>query len=156
MRRNPFSYSNYRFSSILTLLIFLGAVHSILAQQAARLTQPVDDHARVTLPGTVHPLANARNDRGAASPDMQLERLQLILKRSPQQEASLQQLIRDMHTPGSANYHKWLTPEQFGEQFGPDDQDVQTIENWLQTQGFQIVKVNPGKQTLEIAGTVGA
>jgi subtilase family serine protease len=79
-----------------------------------------------------------------------------MLKRSPQQEASLQQLLRDMHTPGTANFHKWLTPDQFGQQFGPSDQDVQTIEDWLQTQGFQILKVNPGKQTLEVAGTVGA
>ena len=55
-----------------------------------------------------------------------------------------------------ANFHKWLTPDQFGQQFGPSDQDVQTIENWLQTQGFQVLKVNPGKQTLEVAGTVGA
>ena len=138
------------------LLVCLGAVHSTLAQQVARLTQPVNDHARVTLPGTVHPLANARNDRGAASPDMQLDRLQIILKRSPQQEATLQQLLRDMHTPGSANFHKWLTPDQFGQQFGPSDQDVQTIEDWLQTQGFQVLKVNPGKQTLEVSGTVGA
>jgi hypothetical protein len=137
------------------LLVCLGLVSSTLAQES-RLTQPVNDHALVTLRGTVHPLANAANDRGAASPDMHLERLQLMLKRSPQQEATLQQLLRDMHTPGTGNFHKWLTPEQFGQQFGPSDQDVQTIESWLQTQGFQVLKVNPGKQTLEVAGTVGA
>jgi trimeric autotransporter adhesin len=139
----------------LLLLVCLGPVPSTLAQES-RLTQPVNEHALVTLRGTVHPLANPANDRGAASPDMQLERLQLVLKRSPQQEAALQQLLRDMHTPGTANFHKWLTPEQFGQQFGPSDQDVQTIESWLQTKGFQVLKVNPGKQTLEVAGTVGA
>src|SRR5271156_4085153 len=139
----------------LVLLVSLGAVRSAPAQES-RVTQPVNEHALVTLRGTVHPLANPANDRGAASPDMQLERLQLVLKRSPQQEAGLQQLLRDMHTPGTANFHKWLTPEQFGQQFGPSDQDVQGIEDWLQTKGFQILKVNPGKQTLEVAGTVGA
>ena len=144
------------FSISAILLLCFGTVQSLMAQQAARLTQPVDAQARVTLHGTVHPLANARNDRGAASPDMQLERLQLVLKRSPQQEATLRQLLRDMHTPGTATFHHWLTPQQFGEKFGPADEDVQTIETWLQTQGFQILKVNPGKQTLEIAGTVGA
>ena len=117
---------------------------------SARLTQPW-----ITMPGLLCPVRSTRwpmprNDRGAASPDMQLDRLQLVLKRSPQQEATLQQLLRDMHTPGSANFHKWLTPDQFGQQFGPSDQDVQTIEDWLQTQGFQILKVNPGKQTLEV------
>ncbi|MGB0123407.1 MAG: hypothetical protein WBP63_08240, partial [Silvibacterium sp.] len=30
-----------------------------------RLTQPIDDNAVVTLKGTIHPLANAANDRGA-------------------------------------------------------------------------------------------
>ena len=139
----------------LVLLVSLGAVRPAPAQES-RVTQPVNEHALVTLRGTVHPLANPANDRGAASPDMPLERLQLVLKRSPQQEAALQQLLRDMHTPGTANFHKWLTPEQFGQQFGPSDQDVQTIESWLETKGFHVLKVNPGKQTLEVAGTVGA
>jgi hypothetical protein len=144
------------FLPALMLPLCLGAFHSTRAQQLPRLTQPVDDHALVTLHGTVHPLANAANDRGAATLDMQLERLQLVLKRSPQQEAALQQLLHDLHTPGTANFHKWLTPDQFGQQFGPSDQDVQTIESWLETQGFQVLKVNPGKQTLEVSGTVGA
>jgi subtilase family serine protease len=139
----------------LVLLVSLGAVRPAPAQES-RVTQPVNEHALVTLRGTVHPLASPANDRGAASPDMQLERLQLVLKRSPQQEAALQQLLSDMHTPGTANFHKWLTPEQFGKQFGPSDQDVQTIESWLEAKGFQVLKVNPGKQTLEVAGTVGA
>jgi len=37
----------------------LGAVYSVQAQQVVRLTQPVDENARVTLRGTVYPLANA-------------------------------------------------------------------------------------------------
>src|SRR6201986_3432671 len=139
----------------LVLLVSLGVVCLAPAQESRR-TQPVNEHALVTWRGTVHPLANPANDRGAASPDTQLERLQLVLKRSPQQEGALRQLLRDMHTPGSANFHKWLTPEQFGQQFGPSDEDVQTIEDWLQSQGFQILKVNPGKQTLDVSGTVGA
>ncbi len=155
MQRN-LSWLKKVFLSALMLPLCLGAFNSTRAQQLSRLTQPVDDHALVTLHGTVHPLANAANDRGAATLDMQLERLQLVLKRSPQQEAGLQQLLHDLHTPGTANFHKWLTPDQFGKQFGPSDQDVQTIESWLQTQGFQVLKVNPGKQTLEVSGTVGA
>ena len=141
---------------IFLVALCLGAFDYIRAQQLSRLTQPVDDHALVTLHGTVHPLANAANDRGAATLDMQLERLQLVLKRSPQQEAGLQHLLHDLHTPGTANFHKWLTPDQFGQQFEPSDQDVQTIESWLQAQGFQVLKVNPGRQTLEVSGTVGA
>ena len=119
-----------------------------------RLTQPIEDSARVTLKGTVHPLANKANDRGAAPESMPLDRIQVVLKRSDTQESALKTLITQMHTPGTASYHKWLTPEQFGQQFGPSDQDVATLEAWLQAKGFSVTKVNPGKQTLEIAGNV--
>ena len=59
---------------------------------------------------------------------MPLDRLQLILKRSDAQESALRQLVDDLHTPGSASYHKWLTPAQFGKQFGPSDQDIATVK----------------------------
>ncbi|HEX3985199.1 MAG TPA: Ig-like domain repeat protein [Acidobacteriaceae bacterium] len=120
-----------------------------------RLTQPIDDSARITLQHTVHPLANAANDRGAAPDGMALDRIQVVLKRSAAQESALKQLISDMHTPGTANYHKWLTPVQFGAQFGPSDQDIATVETWLQSKGFSVTKVDAGKQTLEMSGSVG-
>ena len=47
---------------IFLVALCLGAFDYIRAQQLSRLTQPVDDHALVTLHGTVHPLANAAND----------------------------------------------------------------------------------------------
>jgi trimeric autotransporter adhesin len=139
-------------------LSLLGTI-SLHAQAASslvtnRLTAPIDDTSLVTLKGTVHPLANAANDRGPAPDSMPLDRLQIVLQRSAAQESALQQLIHDEHTPGTANYHKWLTPAQFGAQFGPSDQDVATIESWLASKGFSIEKVNPGKQTLEVSGSV--
>lgn len=120
-----------------------------------RVTQRVDDNALVTLKGMVHPLANAANDRGAVPDSMRLDRIQIMLKRSSTQESALQQLIHDQHTPGTASYHKWLTPTQFGSQFGPSDQDIATLGSWLESKGFSVEKVNPGKQTLEISGSAG-
>lgn len=119
-----------------------------------RITQPINDNSLVTLHGTVHPLANAANDRGAAPDSMQLSRLQVVFKRSAAQEAALEQLIQEQHTPGSANYHKWLTPAQFGAEFGPSQQDVDTIEAWLESQGFNVGAVEPGRQVLNISGSV--
>jgi hypothetical protein len=119
-----------------------------------RLTQVVDDNARITLKGTVSPLARAANDRGAAPDSMPLERIQVVLKRSAAQESALQQLMHDQHTTGTASYHKWLTPAQFGDKFGPSDQDIATLEAWLESKGFNVEKVNAGKQTLDISGSV--
>jgi len=125
-----------------------------LAAPAVRITSPIDETQLVTLSHTVHPLANAANDRGAAPDGMQLDRLQLVLQRSPAQETALRQMISQMHTPGSPSYHQWLTPGQFGAQFGASDQDITTIETWLAGHGFAVSKVNPGKGTLEFSGSV--
>ena len=119
-----------------------------------RLTQLIDDKVVVSLKGTMHPLANANNDRGSADTSMQLERIQVLLSRSTAQEASLKQAIRDMHTPASASYHKWLTPDQFGKLYGPSDADIATLSNWLGAHGFTVTRVNPGKLTLEMTGSV--
>src|SRR5579875_3157317 len=119
-----------------------------------RITQPIDNNSLVTLQGTVHPLANAANDRGPAPASMQLSRIQVVFKRSQAQEAALQQLIQEQHTPGSPNYHKWLTPAQFGAEFGPSQQDIETIEAWLSSRGFSNVKVEPGNQVIEFSGSV--
>ena len=92
-----------------------------------RINQQIDENSRVTLKGTVHPFANRANDRGAAPDSMPLDRMTLFFKRSDTQESSLKKLIGDLHTPGSASYRKWLTPDQFGKQFGPSDQDLATV-----------------------------
>ncbi|HXR39214.1 MAG TPA: Ig-like domain repeat protein [Terracidiphilus sp.] len=130
---------------------------SALAQQAGpavRIVNPIDERQLVTIKGTMHPLANSRNDRGAAPDEMQLERMHLVLKRSNTQETALRQLIADLHTPGTANYHKWLTPDAFGKQFGPSDQDIAAVETWLAGHGFNVAQVNPGRQTIEFSGNV--
>ena len=122
---------------------------------ASRLTSPIVEASRVTLQGAVHPLANKANDRGLIPDGTKLERMQIVLKRSDEQESSLKRLVNDLHSPGSASYHKWLTPEQFGKQFGPSDEDVAKLESWLQAKGFTVTKLNPGRQVLEITGTAG-
>ena len=144
----------------LPLSVLAGALlcsTALFAQNAApavRVVNPVDENQLVTLKGTVHPLANARNDRGVAPDSMQLGRVHLVLKRSDSQQAALKQLIGDMHNPASPSYHKWLTPDQFGAQFGPSDQDLATVTTWLTGHGFNVTKVNPGKQTIEMTGNV--
>jgi uncharacterized membrane protein len=142
------------------------------ATVADRLTARIDENTRITLSGTVHPLVRAAKtgltpllrtnrvvvaeDRGAAPDGMKLDRMQIVLKRSDAQERTLRQTIQNMHTPGSASYHKWLTPDDFGRKFGPSDADVAKLEAWLLRKGFSLTRVNPGRQTIEIAGTAGS
>src|SRR5271154_482909 len=88
-----------------------------------RITQPVDATKLTLLRGNTHPLARAEFDNGAAPGTLPMEHMLLVLQRSPEQEAALEKLMAEQQDKSSANYHHWLTPEQFGEQFGPADQD---------------------------------
>jgi hypothetical protein len=118
----------------------------------ARITEAVDEKSLVTLKGNVHPLARAEFDQGAVSYGQPLHRMLLLLQRSPDQEAALQKMLEDQQNKSSANYHAWLTPAQFGQQFGPADADIQTVTNWLQSHGFQISNVTAGRTVIEFSG----
>src|SRR5271157_179132 len=144
--------------------MILCAVAMLLAGQAAwaqtatvpaRVVEAVDDARTVTLQGNVHPLARPEFDQGPVSDAQPATRMLLLLQRSPDQEASLRQLLDQQQDKSSSNYHAWLTPAQFGTQFGPADADIQAVTGWLQSHGFQNVKVGAGRTTIEFSGNVG-
>ena len=130
---------------------------SVAAQSQARpmITQAIDETKLVKLSGNVHPLAQAKYDQGAVPDTFPAARTLLLLNRPPEREAALQQFLNDVHRRGSASYHQWLTPQEFGSEFGPADSDIQTIKNWLSSQGFSVAKVSQSKQFIEFSGTAG-
>jgi subtilase family serine protease len=117
------------------------------------ITQPLVESQLTTLRGNTHPLALPQFDIGVAQPDMPMNRMLLVLKRSPEQEHSLRTLLDNQQDKASPQYHKWLTPDEFGTQFGPADQDVQIVTGWLQTHGFQVNRVSHGRTVIEFSGT---
>jgi subtilase family serine protease len=126
------------------------------AKVAARVTQPVDATNLVTLQGNTHPLARPEYDQGAAPDSLPMERMLLVLQRPAEQEAALRNLLDEQQIKSSASYHMWLTPEQFGEQFGPVDANIQAVTDWLGSQGFQVSRVAAGRTVIEFSGTAGA
>src|SRR5271166_237888 len=137
--------------------LFLDPFHShdTLAQVRPRVVEAVDNARRITLSGNVHPLARAEFDRGAVADSQPMNRVLLLLKRGDDQEAALQDYLGQQQSKSSPNYHAWLTPEQFGAQFGPADADIQAVVDWLTRQGFTIGKVYSGKTVIEFSGTAG-
>src|SRR5215472_866553 len=79
----------------------------------------------------------------------------LVLKRSPEQEATLHELLSDQQNRSSTNFHHWLTPGQFGSQLGPSDTDLQAVSSWLRSHGFAIVSQSRGRTIIEFSGTAG-
>ncbi len=139
----------------LSLTVALFSIAVWAQSPGTRITQNVDDQNLTVLRGNTHPLAQKKFDQGAAPASMPMHRMMLVLQRSPQQEHSLVTLLDSQQDKSSPNYHQWLTPDQFGQQFGPADSDVQTVTSWLQLHGFQVTRVSKGKTIVEFDGTAG-
>jgi len=118
-----------------------------------RVTEAVDESRLITLQGNTHPMALPEFDRGPAPAALPMERMQLVLTRSPEQQTALHALLDAQQDNSSASFHKWLTPEVFGRQFGPADQDVQVVSSWLQSHGFQVHHIAKGRTVIEFSGT---
>ncbi len=123
---------------------------------APRITQAVDEANLVQMHVKVHPLARPEFDRGAVADSQPMNRMLLVLKRSDQQETALRNLMDEQQTKSSPNYHAWLTPATFGQQFGVADADIQKVTGWLSQKGFTGIKVSPGNMFIEFSGTAGA
>jgi subtilase family serine protease len=125
------------------------------ATAAPRIVEPIDETNLVQQKGNTHPQARAEYDKGIVADSFPMQHIFLLLKRSPQQEAALQNFIDQLHDPSSANYHAWLTAEQLGSQFGPAQQDVETVKNWLRSHGFQVHRVYANGLLIDFSGTAG-
>lgn len=135
------------------------AAQSVSALQTApavpaRITQAIDETQLVRLKGNVHPLARLEFDQGPVADSTPMNRMLMVLQRSPEQQAALQELMGEQLSKDSPNYHKWLTPQQFGAQFGPADADLQAVTDWLTQHGFQGIKVAAGRTVIEFSGNV--
>lgn len=114
----------------------------------------IDNKVTTVLKGNTHPHARSEFDVGRSNLALPMERMVLVLKLSSDREARLQRLLHELHDPASANYHRWLTPEQFGLRFGASDEDIALVISWLASQGFSIQEVAKGRGWINFSGTV--
>jgi hypothetical protein len=141
---------------LLSLLWPISIPIALWAQTPAsqdRILEKVNEGALVTLRGNTHPLAQSQFDQGAAPPDLPMARMLLVLKRSDAQESALRTLLDEQQDLNSPSYHQWLTPDDFGKQFGPSDQDMQSVAGWLISHGFQVAGISRGRTVIEFSGS---
>src|ERR1017187_3260780 len=84
----------------------------------SQIVHDVDDTRLVQLRGNVHPEALPEYDIGFADPSLPMERMLLILRRSPAQESALEQFMAEQYDAHSPNFHRWLAPREFGALYG--------------------------------------
>lgn len=134
-------------------LLALVFASPLCAQVGPRITGRPDNSVLVRIPGTTNPLVGVAKEIGRAAGTLPMERMLLHLTSSAEQTAAIEQLLADQQDPASPRYHAWLTPEQFGEQFGAAQEDIDAITGWLESRGFQVTEVAAGRRSIEFSGT---
>ncbi len=124
-------------------------------QPANRILQPIEGGAAVALPGSVSPLVRAGRDLGQLNTSAPVAGITLWFQPTAEQRAQLDALVQAQQTPGSPLYHAWLTPEQYASRFGLSDADLARVENWLESQGFNVDRVSNSRTSITFSGTAG-
>jgi subtilase family serine protease len=142
--------------ALLSALAALGATSLARARlpgstaAAVRISQPIDE-SRLVSAGSAPRWALKQFDRGEVADSLPMEHMFVQLQRSAQQQAQLEQL----QDPNSANYHQWLSADEFGERFGPASSDIDTVTQWLGSHGLKVNQVFKGAVTIDVSGTAG-
>jgi len=132
-------------------IVLYSTVASALWAADNRVVRPVDPSRVTVLRGHVPAQAQPRNDLGTAAGSMALEYVTLRLKPAD----GLEQFLARQLDPSSPDYHRWLTPEQFGERFGVSTGDIGKVVSWLQSSGLQVHDVARGRHWITFSGTAG-
>ncbi len=147
--------STTQFGVGLAVLCLAGSAHcqEQTGQPTRRLiTQAIDENKMVTLAGNTRPEAVAKNDLGLVADSLPMD-MMLQLQLPAEKERELEQLTHDLEDPRSPSFHKWLTGDQFKQQFSLAPEDVQAITGWLQSEGFTVNFIFP--RSIDFSGTAG-
>ena len=69
-------------------------------------------------------------------------------------ENHLDQLVSQQYKKGSANYHKWITQDQFNSSFGPTAQEVKSVRNFMSAHGLTVVEIAENNMYVKVQGSV--
>ncbi len=107
--------------------------------------------ARATLTGDAPPWATSANFKSAAS---STDSVGIRVYLGWQNQAQLLSLAASVSDPASSSYGRFLTPQQFRQQFAPSQQAVLSVQQWLTSQGFDVVYTPQNNLYVSAEGTV--
>src|SRR5215831_8854844 len=137
----------------IVLLASVAGVTLTQGTQTSRIRGRIDARSLSVVRGHLHPLARPQFDQGAVGSAAPMSRMTMVFQRTGAQQSALNTLLREQQDPRSVNYHVWLTPQEFGDRFGLDPADVNTIVSWLQSQGFTVDQPPASRAWVTFNGT---
>ena len=112
----------------------------------------IDESQTVTLSGNTHPLAEAASDQGQIASSTALQGMILTLAPTAAQESALDALLAAQRNSSSSQYHRWLTPAEFGARFGASVTTRSQVSAWLTSHGFVVNEVAASGRYLVFSG----
>jgi Pro-kumamolisin, activation domain len=117
-----------------------------------RIIANVDESRLTLLPGSTSRKARPELDRGRAPDNLAQEHILMMLRRGERQHQALLEFISRQYEPRSPDFHRWLTPQQFGAAFGPSAEDIRKVTQWLTRHGFTVNGVPEGGLFVDFSG----
>jgi subtilase family serine protease len=142
-----------RFACVCSTLVATALLAVPGSAQNSAATSAINNANLAVLAGNTRPEANAANDQGAVVGSTPMQHLLLQLKRAPEREAALTQLISDLHNPQSSSFHQWLSPQQFASDYGVASADSARVTQWLQSYGLTVNGMTASGMLIDFSGT---
>jgi subtilase family serine protease len=125
----------------------------VAALVAATLTcaAAVEANAQQVLTGHVpHAVAESRAVTRLAG----TSRLNLAIGLPLRNQNALDELLAQLSDPASPNFGHYLSAEQFAAQFGPTEEDYQTVIHFARENGLVVTATHPNRVLLDVSGDV--
>lgn len=115
----------------------------------------------ILLLATVHAQERLRLPLGVAAPPgasvigrlPASQQLHLALSLPLRNGANLDALLRQLYDPASPNYRRFLTVQQFTDQFGPAMVDYLRVIGFAQSHGLNVTHTFPNRLVLDVTGS---
>jgi hypothetical protein len=82
------------------------------------------------------------------------QRLNLAIGLPLRNPDALSNLLQQLYDPGSTNYHRYLTPVQFTQRFGPTASDYQAVVDFARSNGWSVTATDPGRILVHVNASV--
>jgi hypothetical protein len=66
----------------------------------------------------------------------------------------LTNLLQRIYDPASPDYHHYLTPAEFAEQFGPSEDDYRAVREFAAANGLTVTMTHSNRAVLDVSGSV--
>jgi hypothetical protein len=132
--------------SLLVPALLLCAASAFAAPD--RIPASIDNNRFTRLRNHVHPRLQTATDEGPVPADFVIQNAIILLKPGPGLEA----FLTAVQTPGSPDYHRFLSPEQFADRFGASSTDAARIVDWLSAQGLRVTHIARSRQWVAFDG----